>query len=90
MESKELCFFWDIHAKTCRYEMLFLGCNPCDKCPEEGGTTMTVKELIAELQKYDEEIPVLVAHSETEYGPWEVNYIEVDRDNYHGTHLILK
>lgn len=27
------CHFWDIRARECRYEMLFLGCEPCKACP---------------------------------------------------------
>jgi hypothetical protein len=32
---KETCFFWDVRAGICRYEMLFLGCEPCSACPGE-------------------------------------------------------
>lgn len=29
----ESCHFWDMRARECRYEMLFLGCEPCKACP---------------------------------------------------------
>lgn len=27
------CHFWDIRTGECRYEVLFLGCEPCKACP---------------------------------------------------------
>ena len=32
-DSRETCYFWDVRAGACRYEMLFLGCKPCTDCP---------------------------------------------------------
>lgn len=29
----ETCYFWNMQANSCEYEMLFLGCEQCKTCP---------------------------------------------------------
>ncbi len=36
-DTRETCWFWDVRAGECRYEMLFLGCEPCASCPDGEG-----------------------------------------------------
>jgi hypothetical protein len=33
-DAREACYFWDVRAGECHYEMLFLGCEPCASCPD--------------------------------------------------------